>query len=91
MFSPVDLDLDVIEAYGINTTTSCIDGWVYKAPEGSSTLITEVATELYRLYRYIICIWFLFFMYLFIYVLLTFIVRLYSTSLRLLFNDFQRN
>ncbi|XP_051737876.1 solute carrier family 22 member 13b [Ctenopharyngodon idella] len=41
MFSPVDLDLDVIEAYGINTTTSCTDGWVYKAPEGSSTLITE--------------------------------------------------
>uniref|UniRef100_A0A8C1K3T9 Solute carrier family 22 member 13b n=1 Tax=Cyprinus carpio TaxID=7962 RepID=A0A8C1K3T9_CYPCA len=41
MFSPVDLELDVIEAYGINTTTSCTDGWVYKAPEGSSTLITE--------------------------------------------------
>ncbi|KAK9953370.1 hypothetical protein ABG768_017368 [Culter alburnus] len=41
MFSPVDLDLDVIEAYGINTTTSCTDGWVYKAPEGSTTLITE--------------------------------------------------
>uniref|UniRef100_A0A673MCV5 Major facilitator superfamily (MFS) profile domain-containing protein n=1 Tax=Sinocyclocheilus rhinocerous TaxID=307959 RepID=A0A673MCV5_9TELE len=30
MFSPVDLELDVIEAYGINTTTSCSDGWVYK-------------------------------------------------------------
>ncbi len=42
MFTPVDLELDVIEAYGINTTTSCTDGWVYKAPEGSSTLITEV-------------------------------------------------
>ncbi|XP_016328667.1 solute carrier family 22 member 13b [Sinocyclocheilus anshuiensis] len=41
MFSPVDLELDAIEAYGINTTTSCSDGWVYKAPEGSSTLITE--------------------------------------------------
>ncbi|XDV47426.1 hypothetical protein PO909_017056 [Leuciscus waleckii] len=41
MFSPVDLDLDVIEAYGINATTSCTDGWVYKAPEHSSTLITE--------------------------------------------------
>ncbi|KAF4095897.1 hypothetical protein G5714_023500 [Onychostoma macrolepis] len=41
MFTPVDLELDVIEAYGINTTTSCTDGWVYKAPEGSSTLITE--------------------------------------------------
>uniref|UniRef100_A0A8C1U951 Solute carrier family 22 member 13b n=1 Tax=Cyprinus carpio TaxID=7962 RepID=A0A8C1U951_CYPCA len=41
MFTPVDLDLEVIEAYGINTTTSCTEGWVYKAPEGSSTLITE--------------------------------------------------
>ncbi|XP_056104827.1 solute carrier family 22 member 13b [Rhinichthys klamathensis goyatoka] len=41
MFSPVDLDLDAIEAYGINETTSCTDGWVYKAPEDSSTLITE--------------------------------------------------
>lgn len=41
MFTPVDLELDVIEAYGINTTISCTDGWVYKAPEGSSTLITE--------------------------------------------------
>lgn len=47
MFSPVDLDLDVIEAYGINTTTSCTDGWVYKAPEGSSTLITEVLNFIY--------------------------------------------
>ncbi|KAG1954155.1 solute carrier family 22 member 13b [Pimephales promelas] len=41
MFSPVDLDLGAIEAYGINETTSCTDGWVYKAPEDSSTLITE--------------------------------------------------
>ncbi|KAA0704765.1 Solute carrier family 22 member 13 [Triplophysa tibetana] len=41
MFTPVDLELGVIEAYGINETTSCTDGWVYKAPEGSSTLITE--------------------------------------------------
>ncbi|XP_065114186.1 solute carrier family 22 member 13b [Paramisgurnus dabryanus] len=41
MFTPVNLDLDVIEAYGINTTTSCTDGWVHKAPEGSKTLITE--------------------------------------------------
>lgn len=45
MFTPVDLELDVIEAYGINTTTSCTDGWVYKAPEGSSTLITEVMQQ----------------------------------------------
>ncbi|KAK2870023.1 hypothetical protein QQF64_022019 [Cirrhinus molitorella] len=42
MFTPVDLDLEDIEAYGINATTSCSDaGWVFKAPEGSSTLITE--------------------------------------------------
>ncbi|XP_051543712.1 solute carrier family 22 member 13b [Myxocyprinus asiaticus] len=41
MFKPVDLDLEVIETYGLNSTTSCTDGWIYKAPKGSSTLITE--------------------------------------------------
>ncbi|XP_051971260.1 solute carrier family 22 member 13b [Xyrauchen texanus] len=41
MFEPADLDLEVIETYGLNSTTSCTDGWIYKAPKGSSTLITE--------------------------------------------------
>uniref|UniRef100_A0A671XNE7 Solute carrier family 22 member 13b n=1 Tax=Sparus aurata TaxID=8175 RepID=A0A671XNE7_SPAAU len=41
MFTPVDLDLEIIEAYGINSTTGCIDGWDYKAPEGASSIVTE--------------------------------------------------
>ncbi|TRY85535.1 hypothetical protein DNTS_033067 [Danionella cerebrum] len=41
MFTPVELDLEDIEAYGINTTTTCIDGWVYKAPGKSKTILTE--------------------------------------------------
>ena len=46
MFSPVDLDLEIIEAYGINSTTACIDGWDYKAPEGASSIVTEVSKHL---------------------------------------------
>ncbi|KAK0154707.1 Solute carrier family 22 member 13 [Merluccius polli] len=41
MFTPVDLDLETIEAYRINSTTNCTDGWVYKMPESSSSYITE--------------------------------------------------
>ncbi|XP_071754759.2 solute carrier family 22 member 13-like [Centroberyx gerrardi] len=41
MFTPVDLDLETIEAYGINSTTKCIDGWDYEAPEGASSIVTE--------------------------------------------------
>ncbi|XP_036934316.1 solute carrier family 22 member 13-like [Acanthopagrus latus] len=41
MFTPVDLDLEAIEAYGINSTTGCRDGWDYKAPEGASSIVTE--------------------------------------------------
>ncbi|XP_037612890.1 solute carrier family 22 member 13-like [Sebastes umbrosus] len=41
MFTPVNLDLETIEAYGINTTTGCIDGWDYDAPIGASSLVTE--------------------------------------------------
>ncbi|XP_060756839.1 solute carrier family 22 member 13-like [Neoarius graeffei] len=41
MFTPVELEFEVIEAYGLNTTEKCRDGWIYKAPQGSSTLITE--------------------------------------------------
>ena len=45
MFTPVDLDLEAIEAYGINSTTGCRDGWDYKAPEGASSIVTEVRKE----------------------------------------------
>uniref|UniRef100_W5K471 Solute carrier family 22 member 13b n=1 Tax=Astyanax mexicanus TaxID=7994 RepID=W5K471_ASTMX len=41
MFSPVQLGLEEIQAYGLNETTSCTDGWIYQAPPDSSTLITE--------------------------------------------------
>ncbi|KAL6097782.1 slc22a13 [Pungitius sinensis] len=41
MFSPVDLDLEIIEAYGINTTTGCINGSDFVVPEGASSIVTE--------------------------------------------------
>ncbi|XP_034561798.1 solute carrier family 22 member 13-like [Notolabrus celidotus] len=41
MFTPVDLDLETIEAYGINKTTSCIDGWDYQASNGASSSVTD--------------------------------------------------
>nr|XP_046228100.1 solute carrier family 22 member 13b [Scatophagus argus] len=41
MFTPVDLDLETIEAYGINSTIGCVDGWDYEAPTGTSSIVTE--------------------------------------------------
>uniref|UniRef100_A0A3Q1HR97 Major facilitator superfamily (MFS) profile domain-containing protein n=1 Tax=Anabas testudineus TaxID=64144 RepID=A0A3Q1HR97_ANATE len=41
MFTPVDLDLETIEAYGINTTTGCTNGSNFEAPKGSSSIVTE--------------------------------------------------
>lgn len=41
MFTPVDLGLEIIEAYGINTTTGCINGSDFEVPSASS-LVTEV-------------------------------------------------
>ncbi|KAI9521973.1 hypothetical protein NQZ68_040883 [Dissostichus eleginoides] len=41
MFTPVDLDLETIEAYGINKTTGCTHGWDYDAPVGASSIMTE--------------------------------------------------
>ena len=46
MFMPVDLDLETIEAYGINSTTGCIDGWDYEAPIGASSVVTQVKQKL---------------------------------------------
>lgn len=42
MFTPVDWDLGAIEAYGLNSTSECLHGWDYDAPEGASTIVTEV-------------------------------------------------
>lgn len=42
MFTPVNLDLETIEAYGINDTTGCINGSVFEAPKGASSIVTEV-------------------------------------------------
>ncbi|XP_012735594.2 solute carrier family 22 member 13 [Fundulus heteroclitus] len=41
MFTPVDLDLETIEAYGLNSTTGCIAGFEYEVSHGVSTLVTE--------------------------------------------------
>ncbi|XP_030253467.1 solute carrier family 22 member 13-like isoform X1 [Sparus aurata] len=41
MFTPVDLDLETIEAYGINTTTGCINGSDFEAPTGASSILTQ--------------------------------------------------
>nr|XP_046146933.1 solute carrier family 22 member 13-like [Oncorhynchus gorbuscha] len=41
MYTPVDLDLQTIEVYGINSTISCRDGWKYEAPHGTTSLVTE--------------------------------------------------
>ncbi len=34
--------METIEAYAINNTTGCKDGWDYEAPIGASTIVTEV-------------------------------------------------
>ncbi|XP_041670401.1 solute carrier family 22 member 13-like [Cheilinus undulatus] len=41
MFTPVDLDLATIEAYGINTTTGCVNGSSFDTPMGASSIVTE--------------------------------------------------
>ncbi|XP_062235492.1 solute carrier family 22 member 13-like [Platichthys flesus] len=41
MFTPVDWDLEKIEAFGINTTTGCINGSDYESPKGSTSFVTD--------------------------------------------------
>ncbi|KAM7369867.1 hypothetical protein PAMP_011157 [Pampus punctatissimus] len=41
MFTPVDLDLETIEAYGINTTTGCLNGSYFEVPKDASSIVTE--------------------------------------------------
>ncbi|XP_033495057.2 solute carrier family 22 member 13-like [Epinephelus lanceolatus] len=41
MFTPVDLDLETIQAYGINTTTGCINGTDFEGPKGASSIFTD--------------------------------------------------
>ncbi|XP_047193884.1 solute carrier family 22 member 13-like [Hippoglossus stenolepis] len=41
MFKPVDWDSEKIEAFGINTTTGCINGSDYETPKGASSIVTE--------------------------------------------------
>ncbi|XP_034024757.1 solute carrier family 22 member 13-like [Thalassophryne amazonica] len=41
MFTPVNLSLETIEAFGINTTKECINGWNYETPPGASSIVTE--------------------------------------------------
>ncbi|XP_062235044.1 solute carrier family 22 member 13-like [Platichthys flesus] len=41
MFTPVDWDLEKIEAFGINTTTGCIHGSDYETPKGASSIVTD--------------------------------------------------
>lgn len=43
MFTPVDLDLETIVAYGINATTGCVNGSDFDKPNGSSSIVTEVS------------------------------------------------
>ncbi|XP_069368170.1 solute carrier family 22 member 13-like [Paralichthys olivaceus] len=41
MFTPVDWDLEKIEAFGLNTTTGCMNGSDYEAPKGASSIVTD--------------------------------------------------
>ncbi|XP_054893933.1 solute carrier family 22 member 13-like isoform X1 [Poeciliopsis prolifica] len=41
MFTPVSLDLETIERYGLNETTRCINGSDFEMPNHASSIVTE--------------------------------------------------
>ncbi|MEQ2223916.1 hypothetical protein ILYODFUR_002076 [Ilyodon furcidens] len=41
MFTPVSLDLETIERYGLNDTTGCTNGSDFEMPKGASSIVTE--------------------------------------------------
>ncbi|XP_047206108.1 solute carrier family 22 member 13-like isoform X1 [Girardinichthys multiradiatus] len=41
MFTPVNLDLETIERYGLNDTTGCTNGSDFEMPKGASSIVTE--------------------------------------------------
>ncbi|TWW70928.1 Solute carrier family 22 member 13 [Takifugu flavidus] len=52
MFTPVDWDLETIEAYGINSTIGCLNGWDYDAPKGAASVMTEASPRVSSLAPY---------------------------------------
>lgn len=42
MFTPVILDLETIERYGLNETTGCTNGSYFEMSKGASSIVTEV-------------------------------------------------
>lgn len=45
MFEQVSWNLADIEAYGLNDTTECVNGSVFEAPHGASSIVTEVSAS----------------------------------------------
>uniref|UniRef100_A0A671NGC3 Solute carrier family 22 member 13b n=1 Tax=Sinocyclocheilus anshuiensis TaxID=1608454 RepID=A0A671NGC3_9TELE len=60
---PQDSNGQYESSYGINTTTPCTYGWVYKAPEGISTLITEVINFFTLQFSFLYSLWFIYLFY----------------------------
>lgn len=47
MFEPVSWNLGDIEAYGLNATSECINGSVFEAPQGASSIVTAVSVQFF--------------------------------------------
>lgn len=45
MFEPVSWNLGDIKAYGLNATSECINGSVFEAPQGASSIVTAVSVQ----------------------------------------------